>query len=113
MKKKILVCAFASIYMSSFAQNNTSQEHKKNDNTNKNCAMKMENGKMMMTMDEKTVIMDKEMTLKNGTVIMMDGTVKMKDGKAIQLKEGDCMDMTGKMILVKNSQIKKDSRKEH
>ena len=42
----------------------------------------------------------------------MDGTVKMKDGKAIQMKEGDCMDMTGKMILVKNSQIKKDSRKE-
>lgn len=128
MKKLILVCAFATIYLGSFAQNdstrnkmnydkdnkndnqkkNTDNQYQKNDNTNKNCAYKMENGKIMMIVDGKTVVMDKEMTTKNGTIVMMDGTVKMKDGKTMKMKEGDCMDMSGKMIVVKNSQIKND-----
>jgi len=132
MKKLILVCAFTAIYFGSFAQKDstrnktnygidnkndnqkksTYKQDQKNDNTNKNCAMTMTNGKMMMVVDGKTVIMDKEMTTKNGTVVMMDGTVKMKGGKTMKMKEGDCMDMSGKMIMVKNNQIKETSKNE-
>ena len=33
----------------------------------------------------------------NGTTVMTDGMCKMKDGKTMQMKEGDMMDMNGKM----------------
>ena len=137
MKKLILVCALATIYLGLFAQTdstrkktdydmnknnnnqtnnqnnnqdnkqnkNTSKEYQKNDNTNTNCNIKMENGKILMLVDGKTVVMDKEMTTKNGAVVMMDGTVKRKDGKTIKMKNGECMDMSDKIIVVKNSQI--------
>lgn len=89
---------------------NTSKEYQKNDNTNKDCTVKMENGKMMMVVDGKTVVMDKQMTTKNGAVVMMDGTVKRKDGKTTKMRNGDCMDMSDKIIVVKNNQIKEDSK---
>lgn len=67
----------------------------------------------MMVVDGKSIIMDNEMTTKNGTVVMMDGTVKMKNGKTMKMKYGDCIDMAGKMIVVKNTQIKKESQVEN
>ena len=135
MKKLILVCALTIIYLGSFAQidstrknadydmnknknnnqdnkqnKNSSKEYQKNDNTNKDCAMTMANGKMMMVVDGKTVVMEKQMTTKNGSVVMMDGTVKTKDGITTKMKNGDCMDMSDKMIVVKNTQVKENSK---
>ncbi len=46
-------------------------------------------------------MMDKNMTMKNGTMVMMDGSVKMKDGATMQMKDSDCIDMNGKMMLPK------------
>lgn len=114
MKKLILICALFTIYFGSFAQTDSvrnkkgTNNYQKQNNENKNCTVKMENGKMIMTVDEKTVVIDKQMTMKNGTIVMMDGTVKTKDGKTMQLKDGECIDMSGKMIVVKNSQIQKN-----
>ena len=41
--------------------------------------------------------MEKDMTMKNGTKCMTNGECIMKDGKKMKMKEGDCMDMSGKM----------------
>ena len=49
----------------------------------------MKSGKMMP--------MEKDMTMKNGTKCMTNGECVMKDGKKMKMKEGDCMDMSGKM----------------
>lgn len=129
MKKVFLVCAMITMYLGSFAQNDSvgnkqGMDHNKsndmqqnngihneginnNNNINSDCAVKMESGKVLMTIDGKTAVLDKEMTLKNGTVVMKDGKLKMKEGKVVQLNEGDCIDNSGNMVVVKNSQIKK------
>lgn len=116
MKKIILVCALTTLYFGLFAQSGATKTKKDNGmdkKYDKDCAMTLANGKMMMIVDGKTVVMDKEMTTKNGTVVMMDGTVKMKDGKTMKMKESDCIDMSGKMIVVKNTQIKKEPQMEN
>ena len=41
--------------------------------------------------------MEKDMTMKDGTVCMVNGECVMKDGKKMTMKEGECMDMNGKM----------------
>jgi uncharacterized protein YdeI (BOF family) len=61
-----------------------------------NCVM-MKDGTMNMIKNGKTMKMDKDKTLKNGTKVKMNGTVKMKNGKTMQMKDGDMMDMDGKM----------------
>jgi uncharacterized Zn ribbon protein len=107
MKKIILGCLlFASI--GSFAQ---SQENKTtHDKEEKTCAFTMADGKMMMIVDGKTVTMDKEVKTKNGSMVMVDGTVKTADGKSVKMKNGDCMDLSGKMIWVKNEQIENTTK---
>ena len=35
--------------------------------------------------------------MKDGTICMVNGECIMKDGKKMQIKEGQCMDMSGKM----------------
>ena len=45
--------------------------------------------------------MGKDMIMKNGTTCMTNGECKMKDGKKMMMKEGDCMDMGGKMCTDK------------
>ena len=87
---------------------NTSNQYQKKDSASNDCTVRMENGKMMMVVDGKTVVMDKQMTTKNGAIVMMDGTVKRKDGKTVKMKNGECMDMSDKIIVVKNNQIKED-----
>jgi hypothetical protein len=49
----------------------------------------------------KTMMMEEEMTLTNGTMVMMDGTVKMKNGKTMMMKNGDMLDMNGRMAKKK------------
>ena len=52
--------------------------------------------------------MKNTMTMKNGTKCMTNGECKMKDGKKMMLKEGDCMEMSGKMC---SDKMKKDMMK--
>ena len=47
--------------------------------------------------------MNKEMTMSNGTTVMTDGMCKMQDGKTMTMKEGDMMDMNGKMGNMPNT----------
>jgi hypothetical protein len=64
----------------------------------------MQNGKMMVMKQGKLMPMEKDITLKNGTKFMTDGTCITKDGNKTMIKEGEMMDMNGKMMMA----IKKD-----
>ena len=71
----------------------------------------MQNGKMMVVKNGNMMPMEKDMTLRNGTKFMVDGTCMTKDGKKTMMKEGEMMDMDGKMMMV--SKKDKKSNKEY
>ena len=61
----------------------------------------MKDGKMMTVMEDgKTGAMEKEAMMKDGTKVMMDGKLMMKDGTSAMMKEGEMMDMTGKLGMM-------------
>ena len=72
----------------------------------------MKDGKMMVMKNGKTMPMEKDMTMKNGTKCMTTGECTMKNGKKMMMKEGDCMEMSGKMgkcsMMKKSSTMKKN-----
>ena len=57
----------------------------------------MINGKMSHCIKTAGDPMTKDVTLKNGTKVSTTGEVTMKDGKKMMLKEGQCVDMEGKV----------------
>lgn len=63
----------------------------------KDCVM-MKDGKLMVMKGSSVTALDTDLTLTNGTVVKTDGTVKSADGTAMKLKEGEAIDMDGKMI---------------
>ena len=62
----------------------------------------MMGGKMQMMENGKTMPMEKDMTLNDGTKVTKNGMVSKKDGTTIAMKEGDMMDMDGKMSKMPN-----------
>jgi hypothetical protein len=62
----------------------------------KYCA-KMRDGKMVIMYEGKTVTAD--VTLANGTLIKTDGTIIRQDGTSVMLKEGECIDRDGKIMM--------------
>ena len=72
----------------------------------------MENGKVMAMKNGKEMILTQNMMLKNGATVMPDGMVKMKDGTTNMLKDGQYVDIDGKMGMMSNmkmEKMKKDS----
>ncbi len=59
---------------------------------------KMRAGKLMMIKDGKEILVEKAVMMSNGITIMSDGTILKKDGSKSMLKEGEYMDMNGKII---------------
>lgn len=59
----------------------------------------MMNGKMMMQQDGKMTLMSHDMTMTNGTKVMMNGTCINRDGTQTMFKDGEYMDMSGKMMM--------------
>jgi hypothetical protein len=66
----------------------------------KDCCM-MKDGKMMVMEDGVTMPMEKDMVMKNGTTCRINGECTMKDGSKMTMKEGDCMELSGKMCTDK------------
>jgi hypothetical protein len=58
----------------------------------------MKNGSMWRIMDNRMVVLDRTLTMSNGTQVMSDGTYLRTDGTRIKFKEGEHMDLTGKMM---------------
>ena len=103
---KIISTVLASFLMLivCFSTNNTYAQSKIDPSMMKDCCMKKD-GKMMQIKDG-TMSMDSAMTMKNGTKCMPSGECIMKNGKKMMMKDGQCMDMNGKMD--KCSMMKKD-----
>ena len=57
----------------------------------------MMDGKMKMVKNGKEMPIENEMTMGDGTKVMADGMCTKKDGTTMTMKNGDMMDMDGKM----------------
>jgi uncharacterized protein YdeI (BOF family) len=66
----------------------------------------MQNGRIMSVKSGKMTAMDSDVTLSNGTKIMRDGSYTQKDGKKIMLKEGEHLDMSGKVSSTRTDKDK-------
>lgn len=107
MKKIIFVFAALALSLASFAQTDTSMnkmKHKKMMDHDQMDMSKMDgymmmDGKMMLIKDGKMSPMKKQITMDNGTKMMVDGMCVKKDGSKMKMKEGDHMDMEGKMHM--------------
>ncbi len=94
-----------------FGMHKDKMDHKMMDkSTQKHEMMKMSNEKHVMMQEGKVTIMKngkmipvKAFTpLSNGTKVMSDGTIIKKDGSKTMLKEGECLNMAGEIVPMKN-----------
>lgn len=71
----------------------------------------MKNGKMMSVKDQTLTLLKNDATLTNGTIIMSNGNYHKKGGTKMMFKEGQHMDLTGKMVLISgDDQVKRWDR---
>lgn len=118
MKKLILVFVAIAITVGAYSQTDTTNKkmnmrdknNYQNQNLQNNTVDKlntdgyvMQNGKIMQTKDGQSTLVDHDITLTNGTKISADGTTTKKDGSKITWKEGQHMDMSGNLTLVKTN----------
>jgi hypothetical protein len=87
--------------MTAFAQTTSGQ--KSVGNEVKYCAM-LKDGKMMLMKDNAPVSAD--VTLKDGTRVTRDGSITRKDGTKSTLRNGDCIDKDGKVLMKMDSEQK-------
>ena len=118
MKKMIIVSAAILLSFASFAQtdstNNMMKNNKMGNGMNHQAMMDkshgdgvmMMNGKMMMEHSGKMTMMNHNMTMTNGTKVMANGTFIKKDGTKMMMKEGQEMNMSGKMMPMEDSKMK-------
>ena len=106
--KKLLMCflvagSFAAV---ATAQNNTASKTQ-NMQQQKDYVI-MKDGKIHLVKGGNITSLENDLTLTNGTTISTTGTVKSSEGTTLQLKEGEKLDLDGKMLL-KHDEMKKDS----
>jgi hypothetical protein len=58
----------------------------------------MKNGRMVVVKNGKTTNLEKEITLSNGTRVMTNGNYIKRGGTKKMFKEGEHIDLTGKII---------------
>ena len=106
--KKLLICllfagSFATV---ATAQDNAAPKTQKMHQTKDYIVMK--DGKMHLVKGGNITSLENYMTLPNGTTISTTGTVKSSEGTILQLKEGEKLDLDGKMMM-KTDEMKKDT----
>jgi len=120
MKKLILVFAAFAITVGAYAQidstyrrMNPQDMNKQNQRLQSNPIDKshpdgvmMQNGKMMKVKNGKITFLDHIITMSNGTKVMSDGYYIHNDGTKLMMKEGQHMDMSGKMVFLKTNEDK-------
>jgi hypothetical protein len=72
----------------------------------------IKNSKMMCVKNQKMTLLKNDTTLANGTIVMSNGNYIKKGGAKTMLKEGEHMDLTGKIVLVStlNDQAKRNKK---
>jgi len=68
----------------------------------------MKDGKTVMVKDGKFSTLKKDITLSDGTVVMTNGSFKKSDGTAAEFKDGDHLDLNGKLTTLNNSKANND-----
>jgi hypothetical protein len=102
--KKTIIMAACIFTLNAFA----GEGNHTNMHPNKYCA-KMKDGKLVVMHEGIAIISNA--TLKNGVMIKPDGMVTKKDGSTMMLKEGECIDKDGNMMMEEkkmNEKTKKD-----
>lgn len=63
----------------------------------------MRDGKMMVMLNGTMSTMDKDMTLPDGSMITTTGTYKRADGTTVQLRNGDLVEMDGRLVQLRGA----------
>jgi hypothetical protein len=111
--KKLILIAFSTVFTINIIAENASIIFNENVNIegrNKYCA-EVKDGKLTMMHQEKVMVA--EVTLENGTRITPDANVIKKDGTKMTLKAGECVDMEGNMVELKDKIKKEESDKNY
>ncbi len=66
----------------------------------------MQDGKMWLIKDNVFSLLEQSIVMKNGTTVMVDGQYTKKNGTKMMFKEGEHMDMEGKLIPMKSKSVK-------
>jgi len=90
MKKLIGVLIVSLISFGAFSQGTSSKTITKD-------YFFMKDGKMMATKNGESVEMTNNVHLINGSTLKTDGTIEMSDGSTRTLKEGETVDLDGKI----------------
>ena len=104
MKNLIGILAISFMACSAYSQDSSA---KTSDNMTTMSKMKkdfffMKDGKMMATKKGESMAMTNNVHLTNGSSIKIDGTIEMPDGSTKMLKEGQYIDIDGKIGMTKN-----------
>jgi hypothetical protein len=112
MKKILMIMAAVAFSFASIAQNSTSgkMETKKETKKASPRCFEMKNGKIMQMKEGSTTEILGETTLENGAVLTKDGVIKMPDGSTRQVKEGECVNMDGKIENKTDGKKSKDKQ---
>jgi hypothetical protein len=97
-----------SSYGSSYGTVRQNSDSIRSNNLNIPDGFVLKDGKTVMVKDGKFTTLKNEITLSNGTIVMSNGIFKTKDGKKIELKEGDHLDLNGKLTTLDNSKTNND-----
>jgi hypothetical protein len=105
MKKLIMCLMVAGTFTTTAVAQDATGSLNKTEATQqmKDCVI-MKDGKMIEMNKAGTTTLVKDLTLANGTVVSADGTVKSADGAAWKLKDGEAVDMDGKLIAKKEQE---------
>ena len=80
---------------------NSGSNQNQNNHTMNNSSSdgyRLQNGKVMMSKNGQMTAMDKEMTFSDGSRLRSDGTIMRKDGSRLIIKDGEYVDLTGKLV---------------
>lgn len=115
MRRIILLSTVFFLSVISFAQSNAGTTGKKykpahaqSIESAKTNGVIMKNGTMLWLKKGRSTKMTSELTCDNGTKVSVSGTVTKKDGTQFRLKEGQYMDVCGKVMTIKNSKSGND-----
>jgi hypothetical protein len=117
MKKIILLMTALVISMGTYAQsdpnlpiNSDTTGHQKSEKHRDGYTMK--GGQMMCVKDQKMTLLKNDTTLTNGTLVMANGDYVRKGETRQMFKEGQHMDLTGRMVPMtkSNDQVEEDAR---
>ena len=108
MKKLLMCLLFAgSLTTVATAQDRTAAPKTQTSHQGKDYVI-MKDGKTHLVKGGNITSLENDMTLPNGATISTTGIIKSSEGTTFQLKEGEKLDLDGKMMM-KTDEMKKDS----